>query len=365
MYPRILILADINSPHSQKWAKDLSNSNFEIGLFSFNHTNLDWLSSYPNISCLHQASSKQNNSLLGKLNYLLLWPKLINAILQFKPNAIHAHYASSYGLLAALTFFKPMIVSAWGSDITDFPNKGKLNTLILKYVFWRANKISVTSSLLKTELKKYSNKACIVIPFGINLNTFYKTTFAPISTNFTFGCIKHFEKVYNIENVVEAFAMLQSKYPYHHLKLKLIGDGSLKSAILDRIDTLGVSNQVELTGNISHDLIPNYLNSIDVLVNVSEYESFGVSVAEAMACKIPVIVSKAEGFKDLVPNSKHALITDSTSPYDIFVTMEKSFLNSQLRNDTANNSYRLITEKFDWAVNLNQMKQVYQELIHN
>ncbi len=363
MPPRILILADINSPHTQKWAKDLSNNQFQIGLFSFNHTNLDWLNSHPNIHCLHQAASKQNNSILGKLKYLLLWPKLIYAILQFKPNAIHAHYASSYGLLAALTSFKPMVVSAWGSDLTEFPLKNKLNTLILKYVFWRANKICVTSSLLETELKKYSNKKCVVIPFGINLHTFYKKTFKHTSPDFIFGCIKHFEKVYNIENVIEAFSLLLQKYPHRNLKLKLVGDGSLMPKVIDRIHHLNISEQVELLGSITHDLIPIQLNSIDVLINVSEYESFGVSVAEAMACQIPVIVSKAEGFKDLVPNSKYALITDSTSPADIFIAMEQSLLNVYLRNDIVQNSYRLIIEKFDWSVNLKQMKQVYQELI--
>jgi L-malate glycosyltransferase len=363
MNPRILILADINSSHTQKWAKDLSNNNFEIGLFSFNHTNLDWLESYPNIRCLHQATSKQNNSLFGKLRYLLLWPKLIYTILQFKPNAVHAHYASSYGLLAALTFFKPMIVSAWGSDLTEFPHKNKYNALILRYIFWRANKICVTSSILETELKNYSDKTCTVIPFGINLNAFYKSTFKHTSPDFTFGCIKHFEKVYNIENVIEAFAILLQKHPHRHLKLKLVGDGSLMPNVIDLINKLNISKQVELPGYIAHDLIPIQLNSIDVLVNVSEYESFGVSVAEAMACQIPVIVSKAEGFKDLVPNSKYAVITDSTTPADIFKAMEQSFLNVQLRKDTVQNSYQLITEKFDWSVNLRQMKQVYEELI--
>jgi L-malate glycosyltransferase len=364
MKPRILILADIHSPHTQKWAKDLSNSNFKIGLFSFNHTNLDWLDRYPNIQCLYQAKSKQNNSFIGKLKYLLLWPRLIYAILQFKPNAVHAHYASSYGLLAALTFFKPLIVSIWGSDLTEFPHKNKYNGLILRYIFWRASKICVTSSILETELKNYSSKKCVIIPFGINLNTFYKNTFKHTDSGFTFGCIKHFEKVYNIENVIEAFSILLRKYPSRHLKLKLVGDGSLMPDIIHLIHKLDISEQVELPGYISHDLIPIELNSMDVLVNVSEYESFGVSVAEAMACQIPVIVSKAEGFKDLVPNSKYAVITDSTTSLDIFKAMEQSFLNVQLRKDTVQNSYQLITEKFDWSVNLKQMKQVYQELMH-
>jgi len=123
MEPRILFLADINSPHTQKWANSLSSNGFVIGIFSFNSSITTWFASNKNIKCLHQAFKKNNGKLFSKLMYILLFPKLIFYVLKFKPNVIHSHYASSYRLLGALTFFKPFIVSAWGSDVMKFPKK--------------------------------------------------------------------------------------------------------------------------------------------------------------------------------------------------------------------------------------------------
>ncbi|MBL7936177.1 MAG: glycosyltransferase family 4 protein, partial [Bacteroidia bacterium] len=105
-------------------------------------------------------------------------------------------------------------------------------------------------------------------------------------------------------------------------------------------------------------------NSISALVNVSEYESFGVSVAEAMACKIPVIISKAEGFKDLVPDVQNAFITTSNNPLDIFKAMESCLFDIERRKIAIDRSYAVVSEKFDWLDNIKQMESVYSDLIH-
>jgi glycosyltransferase involved in cell wall biosynthesis len=363
MRPRILFLADINSPHTQKWAIALSKSNFEIGIFSFNNSNLNWMQSHQNIKCLYQSKHKQINSIYGKSKYLMQLLRLFYIILKFKPQVIHTHYISSYGLLGALTFFKPFVVSAWGTDITHFPKKSFLHRFSVKFVLWRADKICVSSSILKEEIKKYSKKSSTIIPFGINLNEFYQFKNVRKTKNFTFGCIKLFEKIYNLDKVVEAFYLLSIKYPESCLKLKLVGDGSMKEKIKERVIELGIITQVEFTGWVEHKLVAQQLNSLDVLINVSEYESFGVSVAEAMACRVPVIISGAEGFKDLVPDIENAFIAASTSPQDIFQAMESCFLNIELRNMAVNISYDLIKKKFDLVNNLKQMEHVYSELI--
>ena len=362
MTPKILILADINSTHTQKWVLSLSNDNFVIGVFSFNSSESNWYLNNPKIICLNKKETKSKINLLNKLAYLLFWPKLIYQIIKFKPDIIHSHYASSYGLLGALTFFKPFIVSAWGSDIMDFPKKNSLNKLIIKFVLFRANKICVTSSALKKEISLYTNKQVYTIPFGINLNMFYANSINRMDTNFTFGCVKNLEAIYNIDKTILAFNLLLKKYPNKSLILRIIGEGSQKQELINLIKHYNLENYVEMVGLIEHNQIPLYLNQMDVLINVSEIESFGVSVAEAMACKIPVIVSNLPGFKDLVPDESVGLITASTSPSDICNSMEKILINNELRSQISKNAYERISQKFNWKNNLNQMEELYFEM---
>ncbi|MDO8998926.1 MAG: glycosyltransferase [Bacteroidota bacterium] len=361
MTPKILILADINSTHTQKWVLGLSNDNFKIGIFSFNASESNWFKDKKNIICLNKKEKKSKLNLLNKLAYLLFWPRLIYQIFKFKPDVIHSHYASSYGLLGALTFFKPFIVSAWGSDLMEFPTKNWLNKLMIKFVLYRADEICVTSSVLQKEISLYTKKQSKIIPFGINLNLFYSNRLRN-NIEFIFGCVKNLEPIYNIDKTVLAFSLLLKKYPHLNLKLKIIGHGSQKNELINLMNQCGIQNNIKFIGAVPHDQIPYYLNRLDVFINVSEIESFGVSIAEAMACKIPVIVSNLEGFKDLVPDESVGLITASTSPEDIFIAMEKTLLNSELRMQISKNAYQRIIEKFNWSQNLNQMEDLYFEL---
>ncbi len=358
---KLLLLADINSEHTQKWATALSDKGFKIGIFSFSAPKTNWYKTHSIHVLSAHGSSNYTQSLLKKLSYLSYLPNLIKAIHTFKPNILHAHYASSYGLLGALSGFKPFMVSVWGSDVLEFPKKSFLHAFIIRFVFWRAQKINVTSNLLKIELKKYTHKPSLIIPFGVNLELFYQNKDLHIEKDFTFGCVKHFEKIYNIDKVVMAFSQLAERYPLAGLKLKLIGDGSEKSNIQALASNIGHNASVEFMGKIKNSEVPLHLNNMDVLVNVSEHESFGVSVIEAMACKVAVIVSNASGFKDVVPSDEYAYITVSTEVKDIFQAMESYYLDAEKRNSAANKSFELVKEKFNWADNILQMQQLYFE----
>ena len=360
---RVLILADINSPHTQKWVMGLSENNIEIAIFSFNAADTNWYKQLANVHCLRQAKKRQKNSWWSKLEYLLLLPQLIISIRRFKPNIVHAHYASSYGFLAALSFFKPLVVSVWGSDVMQFPKKGHLQKWILNLVFFRAKKICATSSILQREVSLYTKKPCEIVPFGIHLKYFYSFSDIKHPTVFTIGCIKHLETIYNIDKVICAFYILIQKYPNQKFHLKIIGEGSQEINLRQLVEKLNLKNQVEFTGRVQHEHIPEYLHQLNVLVNVSEYESFGVSVAEAMACKIPVIVSAHEGFKDLVPNTEYAIIVPEITDVEVFIALEEYFLHEEKRVSRANNSYLHIQDKFNWIDNLSHMQNIYSDML--
>jgi glycosyltransferase involved in cell wall biosynthesis len=65
-----------------------------------------------------------------------------------------------------------------------------------------------------------------------------------------------------------------------------VGDGPLRSAIVDRARDLGVSNRVHLTGPLD-DVRPAYA-ALDLVVLLSRYQPFCLMLAEAMAAGVPV-----------------------------------------------------------------------------
>jgi glycosyltransferase involved in cell wall biosynthesis len=74
---------------------------------------------------------------------------------------------------------------------------------------------------------------------------------------------------------------------------------SIKKLVSD----LGLISHVEFRGKIAQELVPAAHNEIDIFVNPSVHESFGVSVLEASATENPVIVTNVGGLNEVVVNN--------------------------------------------------------------
>ena len=107
---------------------------------------------------------------------------------------------------------------------------------------------------------------------------------------------------------LEGFKSLsQSNFPY---KLLLAGDGPLRKEIEEKINQLGIADNVILMGYVPHpDLIDLYKShKVDIAVLPSAYEGIPVSLMEAMSYSIPVISTDVGGVNELVGGGNGVLI---------------------------------------------------------
>lgn len=364
MTTRILLLADINSVHTQKWAIGLAKSGFKIGIFSFNGPDTNWYKQY-DVECLHKPSIvKSSSKFLAKLAYIAFLPKVKAVIKEFQPDILHAHYASSYGLLGALSGFHPYIISAWGTDVMKFPHINFITRQIIKFNLRSADSICATSHTIEKHIHQLINKKVEVIPFGVDLSKFVsKKNFDKDDSIFTIGCTKALEKIYNISALILSFSELKQKFPSKKIKLVIVGDGSERGTLEKMVSDLQLNEDVVFEGKLSHAEVVSKINEFDVLVNLSEYESFGVSVVEAMACQIPVIVSDAEGLKEVVNNQNNGTIVSSNNIHQIANALEKLMLNEELRSSIGINAFERVRNNYNWLSNLQQMIAVYNSVL--
>jgi len=116
---KVLLLSDINSSHTKRWALDLSNKGIKVAIFSFVSPTEDWFSiANIKVSSLNlKKKAKGGTTILSKIKYLVMMPKLKKFVKSFKPDIVHAHFLTSYGVLAHRLNFHPFIISVWGSDV--------------------------------------------------------------------------------------------------------------------------------------------------------------------------------------------------------------------------------------------------------
>jgi len=359
------MLCNGGSSHIEKWVTSLAAKNIEIGIFSLQRFDESLYKNFSNISILHNPV-KSKTSFLSKLAYLKNLGKIKNQIKIYRPDIVHAHYATSYGLLGAKTRFTPLVISAWGSDVYDFPQGSPLHKNLLKNILDKASVICSTSHCMKEETLKYAEKNIEVVPFGVDINLF-----SPGDNDFsnkkeiTIGTVKSLEIKYGIDFLIKAFNETVKANPDKNLKLLIVGDGSKKTEYQKLCAQLGISDKVTFTGKVKHSEIINYHKQIDIFVSLSvlDSESFGVSLVEAMACAKPVIASDVAGFKEVIGNENCAYIVPRNSYKEAATAITKYLQTPKEALQMGLKARKRVIENYDWNKNVEQMLTIYRGLM--
>lgn len=101
-----------------------------------------------------------------------------------------------------------------------------------------------------------------------------------------------------LDVVLEALAIALRDDP--RLRLEIIGDGPLRAELVAQAGSLGVSESVRFSGRLTREDIAAVLQRADLFVTGSRMETFGVAVAEAMACGVPVAACGAGSLPELI-----------------------------------------------------------------
>lgn len=368
---RILLLSDVGNAHTQKWAKGLSSAGIEVFIFGLSEFDKTIYQNHPHISAYSLSISaefaKSGEGRLAKLKYLKALPELKRVIKEFKPDIMHAHYASSYGLLGSMSGFHPFILSVWGSDVFDFPNKGFPQKVILKRNLEAADVILSTSEVMKAETLKFTDKDILVTPFGVNTREF-----APIRNEkedlekpIVIGTVKTLEEKYGITYLIQAFAKLVHAHPKLPLELLIVGKGKLKDQLEKEAELLGIRDKVTFKGWVPTEEVYLYHNKLDVAVypSVLDSESFGVSAIESSACEVPVVVSKVGGLAEVVLEGVTGLMVKKEDVTSLFEAIKTLVLDESLRIRMGKAGRAHVIEKYEWQTCLAQMIEIYHQTL--
>ncbi len=364
---KILILANPLSSHTIKWVNFLNARGIEIYLFGLNSYNKNSFNKNVTIEILDVPKKLQSNKdgSFSKIIYLTAIGKIKRFIKKIQPDVLHAHYVSSYGLLGALANFHPLIVSVWGTDIYYIPEKNIFYQKLIEFSLSKADKILSTSRAMAVQTEKFTNKKIEVIPFGIDTDKFKPLKAESLFTteDTVIGTIKTLEKKYGIEYLIRAFKIVKDEFPSKKLKLLIVGSGPEENNLKRIVRELGLENNTVFTGYINPDEIPKYHNMIDIFAALSESESFGVSALEASACEKPIIVSNAEGFKEIVKDELTGFIVDRNNIQQAADKIKNLIKNKNFREKMGRAGREQVLNVYNWNDNVTQMIEVYKQIL--
>lgn len=354
---KICYLADINSYHTKKWCKYFVLKGYEVHVISISSGECEGVNVHS--LELNSSISKKEKS-FGKLSYLNRIKRIKEIVRNIKPDILHAHYASSYGLFGAICNYHPYIISLWGSDILLFPREGFIQRSIIKYNFRKADRIFSTSLYMKDEAKRYTNKSIDITHFGIDTSIFYNKETRD-EENITIGIVKSLEKIYGIDYLIRAFSNLLNRY--ENIKLEIVGDGTQEESLRNLAIELGVRDKVNFKGRLNSNQVAEFYNKINIAVFPSISESFGVSVLEAQACGLPVIVSDIKAFRETTLIGESSLLCKIKDAKSIELALEKLIIDGKLRSRMGKIGSEFVRSNFEENNEFEKIEKIYNEIL--
>lgn len=142
------------------------------------------------------------------------------------------------------------------------------------------------------------------------------------------------------------------------LRLVIVGDGPLFSALRRYLRRHDMTEWVTLTGRLSRREICDIFASSDLYVAPAELESFGIAALEARSAGLPVVASSRGGVDAFITHGREGLLAGSDAQMvDALVTMIER---PDLRNSISTHN-RVVAPAVGWSAVLDRAGQLYAE----
>ncbi len=132
--------------------------------------------------------------------------------------------------------------------------------------------------------------------------------------------------------------------------LKVVGRGPHKNSLIKLVQDLGLSGCVEFKHWLPKTELRTYLGRCTVFVLPSDYETFGISLLEAMACSKPVVASDIPGPREIVDESVNGLLFERGNASDLAAKLRACLQNPPERERMGTMARRKVEDFYDFAV---------------
>jgi len=149
----------------------------------------------------------------------------------------------------------------------------------------------------------------------------------------------------NIETLIKAFPQVSKRF--NRLKLVIAGKkGWLYKSIFAQVKKLGLERKVIFTDFVPDEEIPFLLAGARLFVLPSLYEGFGITVLEAMACGVPVLVSRVSSLPEVVGHAGR-YIENPQNYSEISQKIIQILENSKLQKELSEKGIKQ-AQRFSW-----------------
>jgi len=162
--------------------------------------------------------------------------------------------------------------------------------------------------------------------------------------SFTIGFLGRIKKYKSIDHLLEAFDRMKVEIP--DAKLVIIGDGDYLPKLRAAVSKMKYRGDIEFTGYVSGEEKVRRIQQMDVIINTSSKEGWGLTVIEANACGVPVIGADVPGLRDSIKDEETGLLYRYGDIEALTALLFRYYGDENLRNTLSKNAQK-------WAAGFN------------
>lgn len=327
---RILRIVDRTNPpnltaiglHAQRLSIDLRAYEIESTVLT---TAERGFKSYSRVNDFHNFRVWPYITIAGNRIAPSFLPRILRALKSQNFDLIHVHshlfFTSLCGCIAGLARKKKIVITNHGLiqpmgklfDVAQL-NYAKLLFRLLR----RIPSYSICySHFMKNEMANlgFPIERIIVIPNGVDTEVFNSQVSKIETQNPVLGFVGRLTAGKGIILFLRICRELSDHLP--DLQVKIVGTGKLLPRMKSFLAENNLIDKVELLGQVPYSEMPNVMRSLSVLVLPTEREGVSRTMLEAMACGVPVVISKIPGIEKItrggaicVPRKKSSFVSE-------------------------------------------------------
>ncbi|PAE24461.1 MULTISPECIES: N-acetyl-alpha-D-glucosaminyl L-malate synthase BshA [Bacillaceae] len=325
---------------------------------------------YPNIF-YHQVDVNQYSVFQYAPYDIALASKMAEVIKREGLDLLHVHYAIPHAVCAILakqmsgTDIK-IVTTLHGTDISVLGYDPSLTDAI-RFGIEKSDGVTAVSKALISQtydLIKPDKSIRAVYNF-IDERIYRKTDSLYLKEEYGINDgekviihVSNFRNVKRVPDVVQAFAKISEEVPS---KLLLVGDGPEMSVICRLVNDLKLKDKVLFLGK--QDNVEELYSISDLMLLLSEKESFGLVALEAMACGVPCIGTDVGGIPEVISDGETGYICTLGDITGISLKAIKLLTDEKLLDRFSSQSISLAKNRFSAGSIVSQYEELYYELL--
>lgn len=241
--------------------------------------------------------------------YILL---IMSYLIKEKINIVHTHmyWSSVYGVISARLAGVPVIIT---SEHGLNPWKNKIHYWIERWLLTPLTtiRVCVSNDIMLNRIKEddIPRHKLIVIPNGTYVMPLSIKLLKPKIIKLI--AVGRLVPAKDYITLIEAMEILSADVD--NFELSILGDGPLKSSLLNFISNKLINKHIKIIGNV--DNVNEWLEQSTFFVMSSITEGQPMSLLEAMAIGLPIVATKVGGIPETVEDGKEALLVNCKDPH--------------------------------------------------